>query len=152
MTAINNAIAYLKAGYNSMPVEVLNMLAIAGVPDVLGIITGAVVARMSLQFIKRVALLGELTMMTLFTGNPGAGKTASMVDLVMRELENRPVFVHFDEADRIRPEQVLLAESLKIPHTRCNARTWFDEVPDGAVPLIDEAQAFQAAWIGVGSA
>ena len=42
-------------------------------------------------------------MMTLFTGNPGAGKTASMVDLVMRELENRPVFVHFDEADRIRP-------------------------------------------------
>lgn len=79
-------------------------------------------------------------MMTLFTGNPGAGKTASMIDLVMRELGNRPVFVHFDEAERIRPEQTLLAESLKIPHTRCNARNWFDEVPDGAVLLIDEAQ------------
>ncbi len=58
MTAINNAIAYLKTGYNSMPVEVLNMLAIAGIPEVLGIITGALVARMSLQFIKRVALIG----------------------------------------------------------------------------------------------
>lgn len=79
-------------------------------------------------------------MMTLFTGNPGAGKTASMIDLVMRELADRPLFVHFDEAERIRPEQTLLAESLKIPHTRCNAKNWFDEVPDGAVLLIDEAQ------------
>ncbi len=79
-------------------------------------------------------------MMTLFTGNPGAGKTASMIDLVMRELQGRPVFVHFDEAERIRPEQTLLAESLKIPHTRCNAKNWFEEVPDGAVLLIDEAQ------------
>lgn len=58
MTAINNAIAYLKTAYNSLPVEVLNMLAIAGIPEVMGIITGALVARMSLQFIKRIALLG----------------------------------------------------------------------------------------------
>lgn len=58
MTAINNAIAYMKAGYNSMPFEVLNMLAIAGVPEALGIITGAVTARMTLQFVKRIALLG----------------------------------------------------------------------------------------------
>ena len=79
-------------------------------------------------------------MLTLFTGNPGAGKTASMLDLVMRELRDRPLFVHFDEAERLRPEQKLLAETLTIPHTRCNAKNWPDEVPDGAVLLIDEAQ------------
>ncbi len=63
-----------------------------------------------------------------------------MIDLVMRELKDRPLFVHFDEAERMRPEQKLLAETLQLPHTRCNARNWFDEVPDGAVLLIDEAQ------------
>jgi len=79
-------------------------------------------------------------MLTLFTGLPGAGKTASMLDLVMRELSDRPLFVHFDESERVRPDQKLLAETLQLPHTRCNARSWFDEVPDGAVLLIDEAQ------------
>lgn len=63
-----------------------------------------------------------------------------MLDLVMRELRDRPLFVHFDEAERLRPEQKLLAETLTLPHTRCNAKNWPDEVPDGAVLLIDEAQ------------
>ncbi|WP_120969294.1 DUF2523 domain-containing protein [Comamonas sp. lk] len=58
IVAINNFLSYAKAAYNSMPVQVLNFLAIAGVPEVLGILTGAVIARVSLQFVKRLAFIG----------------------------------------------------------------------------------------------
>lgn len=56
--AIKNAIGYAKTAYNTMPVEILNFLAIAGIPEFLGIITGAIIARASLQFIKRLAFIG----------------------------------------------------------------------------------------------
>ncbi|WP_414988103.1 zonular occludens toxin domain-containing protein [Acidovorax sp.] len=79
-------------------------------------------------------------MITIFTGSPGAGKTAAMVDLLDRELKGRPLFVHFDESERLRPEQKLLAETLQIPHTRCHASRWHEELPDGAVLVVDEAQ------------
>ena len=59
MYAIRQAIGYTKTAYNSMPVEVLNMLAIAGVPEVLGIITGAIMANITLQFVKRIAFIGS---------------------------------------------------------------------------------------------
>lgn len=79
-------------------------------------------------------------MITLFTGMPGAGKTAAMLD-VLRELAgDRPVFVHFDPAERLRPEQKLLHETLQIPHQPVNAATWHDQVSDGGILIIDEAQ------------
>lgn len=55
--AINNAISYAKTAYNGMPFAVLQFLAIAGVPEFLGILCGAVVARASLQFVKKIALI-----------------------------------------------------------------------------------------------
>jgi len=86
---------------------------------------------------------------TIFTGQPGAGKTAALVDLLDRELRGRPLFVHFDESERLRPEQKLLAETLQIPHTRCHASKWHDELPDGAVLVVDEAQG---VWRAAGPA
>ncbi|MFT4243633.1 MAG: DUF2523 domain-containing protein [Acidovorax sp.] len=58
IAAITNAISYAKTAYNTLPVEVLQFLAIAGIPEFLGIICGAVIARASLQFVKRLALIG----------------------------------------------------------------------------------------------
>jgi len=58
IAAITQAIGYAKEAYNTMPVQVLQFLAIAGVPEFMGIICGAVIARASLQFVKRLALIG----------------------------------------------------------------------------------------------
>lgn len=58
IVAINNFLDYAIAAYNSMPVVTLNFLAIAGVPEFLGIMTGAVIARVSLQFVRRLAFIG----------------------------------------------------------------------------------------------
>jgi zona occludens toxin len=77
---------------------------------------------------------------TLFTGMPGAGKTASMLDLLKRELNDRPIFVHFDPESKKRPGQALLHESLQIPHQVVHADNWHKDVPDGAVLVIDEVQ------------
>ena len=55
--AIKEALSHAKGAYNQMPSEVLSFLAIAGIPEFLGIICGAVVARMTLQFVKRLAFL-----------------------------------------------------------------------------------------------
>ena len=66
-------------------------------------------------------------MITLFTGMPGAGKTASMVDFLSKLPGDRPIFV-----DGLN--------GLKIPHTACNADNWSKELPDGAILVVDEAQ------------
>ncbi len=79
-------------------------------------------------------------MITLFTGMPGAGKTAAMILLLQELAKDRPLFVHFDPKERLRPEQKLLHETLKLPHTACNANTWHEELPDGAILIIDEVQ------------
>lgn len=55
--ALNNAISYAKSAYNSMPAEVLQFLGLAGIPEVLGILCGAVVARATLQFARKLTLL-----------------------------------------------------------------------------------------------
>lgn len=55
--AINNAISYVKQAYNGIPVETLQFLAIAGMPEFLGIICGAIVARASLTFAKKLAFV-----------------------------------------------------------------------------------------------
>lgn len=57
IAAIATAIGYAKTAYNSMPGEVLQFLALAGMPEFLGIICGAVIARTSLQFARRLAML-----------------------------------------------------------------------------------------------
>lgn len=56
--AITNAVGYAKTAYNGMPIQIINFMAIAGIPEFLGIICGAVLARASLQFVKRLALIG----------------------------------------------------------------------------------------------
>lgn len=73
-------------------------------------------------------------MITLFTGMPGAGKTAAMIDVLRELTKDRPLFVHFDPKERLRPEQKLLHETLQLPHTPVNAATWHEEVPDGGIP------------------
>jgi len=69
-------------------------------------------------------------MLTLFTGAPGAGKTAQMVaelhELLKRET-TRPIFV-----DGVN--------GLTIPHQAIDASKWHEELPDGALLLIDEVQ------------
>mgnify|MGYP002657646073 FL=1 len=56
--ALNRAINEARISYNSLPGELLNFLAIAGVPEVMGILLGAVVAAASLRFAKRIAFIG----------------------------------------------------------------------------------------------
>ena len=58
MYALYRAINEAKIAYNSLPGELLNFLAIAGVPQVMGILLGAVVAAASLRFAKRIAFMG----------------------------------------------------------------------------------------------
>lgn len=66
-------------------------------------------------------------MITLFTGSPGAGKTASMVDYLSKLDGNRPLFV-----DGIN--------GLTIPHTPIDASRWHLDLPDGAILAVDEVQ------------
>lgn len=56
--ALNRAINELRDAYNSMPVEVLQFLAIAEVPKSIGILLGALVAAISIRFAKRIAFIG----------------------------------------------------------------------------------------------
>jgi zona occludens toxin len=66
-------------------------------------------------------------MITMFTGSPGAGKTASLVDFLSKLEGNRPIY-----ADGL--------EGLKLPHTPVDSSQWHTELPDGAILVIDEAQ------------
>ncbi len=66
-------------------------------------------------------------MITLFTGSPGAGKTASLVDFLSKLPGDRPLFV-----DGLN--------GLTLPHTVVDASNWHSELPDGAILVIDEVQ------------
>lgn len=55
--ALKNFIEYAKVYYNGIPADTLNFMALAGVPEALGIVCGAVIARASLTFVKRLAFL-----------------------------------------------------------------------------------------------
>ena len=84
-------------------------------------------------------------MITLFTGSPGAGKTAALVDALMTTPEyiGRPLYVHG-------------LDGLCINHQLINAATWSAKdaqgeyiVPDGALVVIDEVQSiWRARTIG----
>jgi zona occludens toxin len=64
---------------------------------------------------------------TLFTGAPGAGKTAALVDLLMREYSGRAIY-----ADGL--------DGLALGHEPLDASQWPTTVPDGALIVIDEVQ------------
>lgn len=66
-------------------------------------------------------------MITLFTGMPGAGKTAALVQLLAELPGDRPIYV-----DGL--------EGLTLPHHVCNADEWHEQLPDGAILVVDEAQ------------
>ena len=66
-------------------------------------------------------------MLTLFTGAPGAGKTAALVDYISKLPGNRPIF-----SDGLN--------GLTVPHTEVDATDWHNQLPDGAILVIDEVQ------------
>jgi len=66
-------------------------------------------------------------MITLFTGAPGAGKTASMVDFLSKLPGDRPIYV-----DGLN--------GLTLPHTVVDANNWHKDLPDGAILVVDEVQ------------
>lgn len=68
-------------------------------------------------------------MITLFTGTPGAGKTAEMVRLLEELAKDRPLFGAG-------------LDGLKLPHTVIDPKLWHELVPDGAVVFVDEAQHY----------
>lgn len=75
-------------------------------------------------------------MLTLFTGAPGAGKTAALVDYISKLPGDRPIF-----SDGLN--------GLTLPHTPVDANNWHKELPDGAILVIDEVQR---VWRPRGSA
>lgn len=66
-------------------------------------------------------------MITLLTGVPGAGKTATLVEWLRTLYTDRPLYVHG-------------LEGLKLDHTPLDASRWHQDVPDGAIVVIDEVQ------------
>lgn len=56
--AINQAVDHAKVAYNSLPGEALQFLAIAGVPECMGIMLGALVASATLKFAKKLTFTG----------------------------------------------------------------------------------------------
>jgi hypothetical protein len=55
---LNEAIKNAKELYNTFPATILDFLALAGMPQVIGILLGALLARASLTFVRRLALIG----------------------------------------------------------------------------------------------
>lgn len=66
-------------------------------------------------------------MITLFTGQPGNGKTAACVDFLSKLVGDRPLFV-----DGLN--------GLVLDHEPLDVRQWHTVVPDGAVVVVDEVQ------------
>lgn len=66
-------------------------------------------------------------MITLITGAPGAGKTAAMVDILRGIVGERPLYVQG-------------VNGLQLDHELVDATRWHEDVPDGAVIVIDEVQ------------
>ena len=67
-------------------------------------------------------------MITLFTGAPGSGKTAALVDLLSQLVGSRPLYV-------------CGLDGLKLDHYTLEDPTkWMETVPDGSIIVIDEVQ------------
>jgi len=71
-------------------------------------------------------------MITIFSGVPGSGKTAAMVDYLMKNHLDRPLYV-------------INLDGLKIPHIELkDPYNWMD-CPDGSLIVIDEVQKYWRA-------
>lgn len=57
--ALNRGIAEIKTGYNSLPSDILNFMAIAGVPEYFGIVLGAVSYVTFIRFMKSIVFIGS---------------------------------------------------------------------------------------------
>ncbi len=57
--AMNQGIDQIKSSYNSMPAEILQFLAIAGVPDFFGIVLGAVNFVVAIRFMRSIVFVGQ---------------------------------------------------------------------------------------------
>lgn len=57
--ALNRGLAEIKTSYNSLPVEILQFLAIAGVPEFFGITLGAVTFVTAIRFMKSIIYVGS---------------------------------------------------------------------------------------------
>lgn len=66
-------------------------------------------------------------MITVFTGSPGAGKTASLVDFLSKLSDGRPLYV-----DGLN--------GFALPHEVVDASDWHNSVPDGSILVVDEVQ------------
>lgn len=73
-------------------------------------------------------------MITLFTGSPGAGKTASLVHYLSTLVGDRPLYVHGQNG-------VPCLNGLTLPHTVIDANNWHNEMSDGGILVIDEVQS-----------
>lgn len=57
--ALNRGVEQIQTSYNSLPVEILQFLAIAGVPEFFGIILGAVTFVSAIRFMKSIVYVGS---------------------------------------------------------------------------------------------
>ena len=73
-------------------------------------------------------------MITLFTGSPGAGKTASLVHYLSTLVGDRLLYVHGENG-------VPCLNGLTLPHTVIDANNWHKEMADGGILVIDEVQS-----------
>ena len=73
----------------------------------------------------------------MFTGVPGAGKTALLVDALIEHAKDRPIYVA--NTWDIAPKSTGL-KGLTLAHTVIDGDRWHELVPDGAVFVCDEAQ------------
>lgn len=77
-------------------------------------------------------------MLTIFSGQPGAGKTAAGVDLILSDYKDRLLYLLEP------PDPTKGRIELKIPHVLIDnlddCRRWHELVPDGAVVFIPEVQ------------
>lgn len=86
-------------------------------------------------------------MITLITGVPGGGKSLYCVWEILKKLDddNRK---GLDEGKEPRPIYVDGIPELLIPHEIMDGSKWFEEMPDGALGVIDEVQR---VWRPAGS-
>lgn len=75
-------------------------------------------------------------MLTLWTGTPGAGKTAAMVSELKKVADGGRAIYVVAAPDGKGPS----VEGLTIPHEVVDGRRWHIDVPDGALIVIDEVQ------------
>lgn len=68
-------------------------------------------------------------MITMFTGVPGAGKTAALVDLLRTLGKDRAIYSRG-------------LEGLTLPHFDVDPLEWHKTVPDGSIIVVDEVQEF----------